>query len=231
VGEEAVPFLLSLESLERIEFYGTPVSNESLKKLRDGLPNLIDIDVRPGGALLGIVGSRLVAAAPQGGALVHQVQVGGAAEKAGLRPGDVITGLNDQQVEDFEDLTQQLADFAPGQPARLTVIRPSQAAGPAIVLDVTFDRWGQRAPVGISKLPKPEGDVQRYLRPQSDRGYPSETSRGRYRPEEPAATTDEPQSLGLQVLPEMEIDLDAEESPFDGPAISAPSNAPGEAAK
>ena len=54
---------------------------------------------------------------------VVSVTPGGAAAKAGLRPGDVITAINGTPVTDTESLTVALAGMRPGQQVALSVTR------------------------------------------------------------------------------------------------------------
>jgi serine protease Do len=57
------------------------------------------------------------------GALVAKVDKGSAAEKAGLKAGDVITKVNGQTVHEFGTLSALIAMSAPGQKVTLTVWR------------------------------------------------------------------------------------------------------------
>jgi hypothetical protein len=52
---------------------------------------------------------------------------GGAAQEAGLKAGDVITRLNDKEIESLYDLTDFLAAAKPGDKVRITYIRDGQA--------------------------------------------------------------------------------------------------------
>ena len=45
---------------------------------------------------------------------------------AGIRQGDVITGINDRDVTIFQDYTSALMLFEPGQTVTVTVMRQSQ---------------------------------------------------------------------------------------------------------
>lgn len=75
------------------------------------------------------------------GTCVVSVTVGSAAEKAGLRPGDIITGLDDSAISSLEELQMVLRRYAPGDTATLTVYRLGSALGEGeyIQLKITFD--------------------------------------------------------------------------------------------
>ncbi|KOV71709.1 MULTISPECIES: S1C family serine protease [unclassified Streptomyces] len=57
------------------------------------------------------------------GAAVVSVRAGGAADRAGLRPGDIITGLGDRSVTTITSLAEALADDKPGQRTTVTYQR------------------------------------------------------------------------------------------------------------
>jgi Do/DeqQ family serine protease len=57
------------------------------------------------------------------GVVVAQVQPGGAAERAGLKKGDVITAFNGIEVSDPNVFRNQVASTAPGTEVTLTIIR------------------------------------------------------------------------------------------------------------
>lgn len=61
------------------------------------------------------------AAAPTGGARIASVQAGSAAEKAGIKAGDVVTKVGDAAVSDFTDLVARVGTYAPGENVSLTV--------------------------------------------------------------------------------------------------------------
>ena len=62
---------------------------------------------------------------PQGtaGALVSDVEAGGAAARAGMIPGDVIVEVNDQKVSSVDQVTRALDGVAGGRTARIVVLR------------------------------------------------------------------------------------------------------------
>ena len=57
------------------------------------------------------------------GALVSAVEKGGPADKAGVKPGDVILKVGDQPIEQSTELSNAVARIAPGQDASLSVWR------------------------------------------------------------------------------------------------------------
>src|SRR5258705_4254689 len=57
------------------------------------------------------------------GVVIYQVQPGSAAERAGLRKGDVITSLNGTAVSDPNTFRNQIASSPPGTDVTLTVKR------------------------------------------------------------------------------------------------------------
>ncbi len=57
------------------------------------------------------------------GALVSNVEKGGAADRAGIEPGDVILKLNGATVKDSSELPAEIAELAPGTSVKLEVWR------------------------------------------------------------------------------------------------------------
>jgi serine protease DegQ len=57
------------------------------------------------------------------GVLVEEVVSGGPAAKAGIRKGDVIVQLDDQELELVEDLFSELRDHQPGDSVKVIVLR------------------------------------------------------------------------------------------------------------
>ncbi len=58
-----------------------------------------------------------------GGAIVASVSPDSAADRAGLKQGDVIESFNGQEIHDFNSLRNEVAESAPGSNATLKVVR------------------------------------------------------------------------------------------------------------
>ena len=81
------------------------------------------------------------ARATQMGALIKSVTSGGAAAKAGLKAGDVVTKIGSATVSDATDLTAQVRFFAGGAKTTITYIRGGQTRQADVTLG-TFDSKG-----------------------------------------------------------------------------------------
>lgn len=77
--------------------------------------------LRPGGASLGVVPD--YGAESPDGVKISGTSPGSAAEKAGLKPNDIITHWDDQKLDNLEDLMKCLNGATPGTPVKLKVIR------------------------------------------------------------------------------------------------------------
>lgn len=57
------------------------------------------------------------------GAVLMRLLRGGPADRAGLRPGDVVTGLDGKPIVDTRDLIERTAAIKPGGQGELSVLR------------------------------------------------------------------------------------------------------------
>jgi serine protease Do len=78
------------------------------------------------------------------GALVNQVQRGGAAERAGLKSGDVIRKVNDQPVVTAADLQAVVAVAKPGEKVSLDILREGKPVRLSAVLGNASDKAAPR---------------------------------------------------------------------------------------
>jgi serine protease Do len=69
------------------------------------------------------------------GAIVSSVAPGSAAEKAGVKRGDVIRSFNGQPVHDFNALRNRVADATPGSSASVVVVRDGAEKNLSVKLD------------------------------------------------------------------------------------------------
>jgi S1-C subfamily serine protease len=74
-------------------------------------------------------------ASPEG-ALISNINPGSAAEKAGLKPGDIVTAVDGAKVHDSADLVAKLYTFQPGQTVQMTILR----GGAESTLPVTLQK-------------------------------------------------------------------------------------------
>ena len=68
------------------------------------------------------------------GVLVQLVQPGGPADKAGLKPGDIITTIDGRMVKDGDDLVNDIASRRPGSTARLGYLREGKPADTTVTI-------------------------------------------------------------------------------------------------
>jgi serine protease Do len=76
------------------------------------------------------------------GAIVSDVTPGSPAEKAGLKPGDVVVGVDGRPVEDSNDLSRYIASRPPQSVAKLRVLRDGAEEAVAVTLG-TFPEDGE----------------------------------------------------------------------------------------
>ncbi|WP_151632858.1 Do family serine endopeptidase [Noviherbaspirillum aerium] len=79
------------------------------------------------------------------GAIIAGVLKGGPADKAGIRPGDILVAVEGKPVSDTTDMLNLIAQLAPGNKAKMTVLRKTQES----TLEVT-----------VGKRPKPRRETQ-----------------------------------------------------------------------
>jgi serine protease DegQ len=79
------------------------------------------------------------------GAIIAGVLKGGPADKAGIRPGDILVAVEGKPVTDTTDMLNLIAQLTPGNKAKMTVLRKTQES--------TID-------VLVGKRPKPKREEQ-----------------------------------------------------------------------
>jgi len=78
------------------------------------------------------------------GAAITDITDGSPAEKAGLKPGDVVTGVDGRTLNDNNDLSRYIASKAPGETVRLQVVRDGDERTVSVTLG-TFPEQGEES--------------------------------------------------------------------------------------
>jgi len=79
-----------------------------------------------------------------GGVIVGSVQPGSAADRAGIKQGDVIVSFNGQPVHDMNSLRNRVADAVPGTTTNIVVSRDSSEKTLSVKLDEAKSKRGDR---------------------------------------------------------------------------------------
>jgi serine protease Do len=93
------------------------------------------------------------------GVLVQEVQPGGPADKAGLKPGDIINAIDGRAIKDGNDLVDEIASRRPGSTARLGYMRDGKPGDTTVTIG---DREKVFADLGNNQnqaAPGNEGDA------------------------------------------------------------------------
>ena len=119
-----------------VEGIGFAIPMSEAKSIVDDLINYGYVTGRP---QLGISCQDVTEAVSQAynipvGAYIFSVTAGGAADQAGLQPGDVITGIQDQTISTTEELNAVKNQYKAGDTITLTYVR----AGETKMVDVTL---------------------------------------------------------------------------------------------
>ena len=130
------------------KYSGTTSSGASIEGISFAIPiddvmSIIDDLQEYGyvtGAYLGVTVTDTDAAAAKlygmpTGAYVNSVEDGGAADRAGVQPKDIIIGLGDTDISNRTELTRVLRRFKAGDTTTITVIR----SGKRMTMDITLD--------------------------------------------------------------------------------------------
>ena len=87
------------------------------------------------------------------GVMVSAVQPGGPAERAGLRPGDIITTIDGRSIKDGDDLVNDIAARRPGSNARLGYIREGRQADATVTIGDRDKVFAEQASVQEGPTP------------------------------------------------------------------------------
>lgn len=135
-GDAALKYLRRIRSLQFVyRIIGNQVSDKGMNELKAALPDL-QIQVR-GASTLGIEADRTNELC-----LVSNVKAGLAADKAGLKAGDVIKSFDGKPVSDFESLVELIKQTRPGQKVEVAIVRDIKP----MTLQVEMGTWAELKP-------------------------------------------------------------------------------------
>ena len=86
------------------------------------------------------------------GAYIVSVEKGGAADRAGIQPKDIVTALDEHEVGNVTELTRALRNYKAGDTATVTLVR----SGREMTLSITFDERPQQAE---DNTPQQQGEM------------------------------------------------------------------------
>ncbi len=93
------------------------------------------------------------------GVLVQEVQPGGPADKAGLKPGDVINSIDGHSIKDGNDLVDEIASRRPGSTARLGYMRDGKQSDTTVTIGDRDKVFAEQASNQNQSAPGNEGDA------------------------------------------------------------------------
>jgi serine protease Do len=93
------------------------------------------------------------------GVLVQQVQPSGPADKAGLKPGDIITHIDGRPIKDGDDLVNEIASRKPGSSIRLGFIRDGKPTDATVTVGDRDKVFAELNNPQATEAPDQEGDA------------------------------------------------------------------------
>jgi serine protease Do len=93
------------------------------------------------------------------GVLVQQVQPSGPADRAGLKPGDIITQVDGRPIKDGDDLVNEIASRKPGSSIRLGFVRDGKPSDTTVTVGDRDKVFAELNNPQASSTPSEEGDA------------------------------------------------------------------------
>jgi serine protease Do len=93
------------------------------------------------------------------GVLVQEVQPGGPADRAGIKPGDVINNIDGHAIKDGNELVDEIASRRPGSTARLGYQRDGKQGDLTVTIGDREKVFAEQATNQNESAPGTEGDV------------------------------------------------------------------------
>jgi serine protease Do len=93
------------------------------------------------------------------GVLINKVEPGGPADKAGLKPRDVVISVDGRQIKDGEDLVAEIASRRPGSTVRLGYLRDGKQADASVTIGDRDQIFNALATQAEEQNPDDKGDA------------------------------------------------------------------------
>ncbi len=138
-GDAGLRYILRLTDVRVVyRVNGAPVTDAGVEQLTDA-----NIRVEPRGAFLGVQGAQNVFGNDPEvtGASVDKITAGSPAEKAGLRPGDVIQQFAGKPVTGFNELIDILKTTEPGDKIEASILRSVSGETKSLKLTFELNEW------------------------------------------------------------------------------------------
>jgi hypothetical protein len=130
IDDDAAKPLGEMRQLSLLRLFGTKITKPAGDKLATELPNT-KVDLRRGGFCgIGVQAHPL-------GCIISNVQPRSAADRAGMEVGDIILSFANEKVSNFEELTNVIAKFQPGDDVAVELFRNEKRE----TLKITLGEW------------------------------------------------------------------------------------------
>jgi serine protease Do len=88
------------------------------------------------------------------GALVAQIEPGGAAARAGIKPGDIVLKVDDKEINESNELQRAIGEKQPGNKIKLEIWREGKSRELTAVLDELPHEEAAQSPGSQGKTPR-----------------------------------------------------------------------------
>ena len=150
VGDAAAAPLSDAD--KAVSFYGKKLSQRAVIVFAGPFANFLF-------AILVLAGLFSIVGQPYTPADVGAIVSGSAADRAGLKPGDVFKRIGGHSIDRFEQV-RQIVQMSPGQPIQIVVLRGGQEVALTAVPDaVELTRFGSTQTVGQLGVTRPTTDM------------------------------------------------------------------------
>jgi hypothetical protein len=120
-GDAGTRHLRRLAGVGQLHVYVVRGCGTSLTSVQEATAEIEEVSVQERGPSLGVGNGSAFEC------LVGRVLRGGAAEQAGIEPGDLVVEIEDEPIESFADLVTEVGQYEPGDEVEITIVRGLQA--------------------------------------------------------------------------------------------------------